>query len=37
MLFPLNRSEAEERHYSLLVQNKVASYQQIYLQEEAQA
>jgi Holliday junction resolvase len=36
MLFPLSRLEAEERHYSLPVENKVASYQQIYLREQAE-
>jgi hypothetical protein len=36
MLFPLLRLEAEERHYSLLVENKVASYQQNYLRGEGE-
>jgi hypothetical protein len=36
MLFPFSRLEAEERHYSLPAENKVASYQQFYLREQAE-
>jgi predicted site-specific integrase-resolvase len=36
MLFPLSRLEAEERHYSLLRDYKVASYQRICLREQAE-